>query len=1660
MMHNRPQLSARRVVLGVLTLAAACLVLLGVQLSARAIAPDDITLSGTVGPDDFLIAIDPTDDTRLMMCAEVCFTRARAEIGSVLVTGFDGDDSLTIQHGAILVSNGAGDLGVSFQGGAGNDQLEFCTGTGIDPCTVAPDTTVTPGASVDERVVTQSTAGASVTVTTNDVATIRDEASGPVSVSGTTAADQIGYDAAAGDPTTGRITVDTMAPYLFGGKSDVTLDTGDGADAGDLGTTAGLDGSDADSASTGTPAARVCVHGDSTADDTIALTGATDEADQVTVSARAAGAAHVGGLAAVAALDLTGMDAVDLSLQTATDSLRLVSTSAADDVRAAVTTTGIALTGDLATDATAFALPAITVTGDGVAPLDLTADLGDGADQVQLTGSDGNDAMRLGPTGASTPCTAAGSHCLEVTPDGLAGTRLTLAHVEQQLLQAAGGDDTFDVAGDIASGTTWRGGDGADSVRVHGTGPALTVDLADSSVQQNGAATTVLTATEQLDVEAAGGSVTTTATTGDDDLTFQPETSDSGTLQLAGSPMTVHLGTLGGTDRVDLLGGDDAVTVRGTTAADRFAVGRGAELSAQVGALLPARFAGAEHAELQGLGGDDEFDVTGSADLPLVTTVGGTDAAADTLKYAASQSDTAVSVDDDLGTGQLSADGSAIGFQGIEQVTTEGDGGHQLSVTGSDGADTLTQHGNTVTVNRTTDVTFSGFPRLVIGGGAADDQLWVDPSSTSGVAGITASGGGETDTLTVQGTALSERVVYTPSAAGSGTVAVGTAPTTTFDGVEDSRYDGRTVTPSGDTLVVDTPQLDGTLQLEPGSTYDTGTVRFQDVAGSTDTAAPLTFGALGRGEVRFAGDPSAPQDKVVVLGRPGDDVMTVTTRATSGGAEAVETTDEQVPVAVPGAHTLVLDGRDGADVFRLPTDHPLPGQGGPGLVVRGGSPDSGDRLVLTSGGADLVDDLAADTVTEAGHAAVGHSGVDAIDLAAAGGDVRELGSEGPDDLSWTPTGAAAGRIAASGSPVLTATALGELVLDPAGGADHASVALRSVDDDVTIARGPSTEVAVTGLEPVTLAPSVESATVATNDGSDHVTVVGSGGPAALQVDGGAPAVTGDVLRLESPTAAVTYATDHGSGQLASPGGNIGFAAVETLDVAGDGSGALSVNGSDAAETVTIGESADPRIRVDGSAAVTYHGYPDVALSGGAGNDDVTVGYTSLGDIDRLQVDGGAGSADALTVVDTAGTTRPFTVRPTAPAGSTLTAAGFRTAVTSVATESLSLDGSGGDDQLTVVTPTGAQAVRVAPGSTDDSGDVVVGSLQPFDFRGIGAEGRVTVSDDDGLRVDSLTLEGTGADDTSTIDGPAGEVRRTGWVPLGTPAVLDLVVRGGDGDDHADVTGPLPYRTTSFEGNGPDLGDSMSLQGPEDDVTVDLGRASVRGYGGEILFPGVVALQTDAGGRTLTQVGTPRDDAFCYDPMAPRDGRLYIVGAPGGGTATSVCDPDLRGTNVLNTFVEVGKLVLDPADGSDEVIVDGTTSRDLISVQAHAPLTEVAVHSEPDNGSTFRLPLEAVVASTESVVVAADNGSDSVDVTAYDSSAPLITVYGESPATMKDADSLVLRDGTGAAHLSDITSHTKGSGTVLAEYPKGSGAVIRVDYVDVELVDLIRDPKAN
>jgi hypothetical protein len=1661
------QWGLRRIALAVLFLGATAAVLASLQTSARAL-PQTVLLTGTLDADEFLIAVDPADSSRLLLCAEACFTRSGTEIGTIVIQGFDGDDRLTVHHNGKLASNATNDLTVSFDAGPGLDQLDVCTTpentippagtTPLPACRDGVTTTVSPGATADERVVTQSADGASVTITLNDVAVIDDRVDGPTSVAAGETANQITYRAA---QSLGEVAVDVAAPYRFADKSSLTIDAAAGDDRVEVATNTGLTG-------TGTCAGTrpLCVRG-GTGDDVLVAAGLGSAPDAAALVADAPGHSTLSGLASKPALDLVGMERVKLDLQSGADAFSVATTASADLVRVASTTDGVRFTGDLVTDGTAFNLPEISIDGDGTAPLALTVAAAGGADVLDVTTTSGDDALRLGPSDTDatnlirdTSCSAALSACLEAVTDGAADFNLTLAGVETHRVEAGAGDDALDTLASLAAATTFRGGEGSDRTDVRGTGVDLAVALANSSVTQTGAGPVTATATELLAAHAGGASVRTTATDGDDALTFRPEDSFSGRLQRAGDPVTVELSEVGGANVVDSGLGSDTVTVEGTSTSERWAVGRTADLSVQVDTLLPVRIAGAEAAQLRGLGGDDRFDLTGDQGPEALTVDGGPDAGADRITFAEATVDAVVSVDDDLGTGQLAAGGPPVGLAGIERVDVEGDDGHGLTVRGSDASDAITQSGNTVTVGRTTDVVFSRFPQLTVDGGTAGDQLWLAPATTSGVQGITALGGGEDDQLTVLGTALSEQITYTVTGTDTGTLALPAGPPVSFAGTEDNALSGQTAPPSGDVLKVSTPSLDGTLTLEPGVTFDSGTVRFRDLAGTSATATPLHFGGLGRGEVEFTGTAATAADRVLLFGQPDDDVLALTKRATAAGQVAVVTVDQQLPVVLAGARTLVLDGGDGPDSFRVPADHPIPGGAGPGIEVRGGGADTGDQLRLTASGGDVQAELPVATFSEAGHSGVRTTDVERVDLAAGTGDVVVAGGPDPDAITWEPTGGHAGLATAAGAPVVALSEVGDLTVEPGAGSDQVTVQLRTAADDATIDRGPTTEVSAIGLQSVLVPDALESLTLATRDGSDQILVTGAGGPASLAVDGGAPTVGSDLLRLEAEHVDVSYATDPTSGQLGSSGGGLSFAAIEQVDLAGTGAGALSVNGTGGSETLTIGEETVPLIGIDEAAAVTYAGYPDVTLDGRAGDDDIMVGYGALGDIETLRVDGGTGTGDGVTVADTPGTTRTLTVRPLTPTEGRINASGIATTIEVSETEQASWTGRSGDDVVQVVSPSGAQLVTATPGTTPDSGGVRVDALIPLEFGQVGAAGTLALLDEDGGRVDDVVLRGTPQSDLLAVDGTSGRVRLSGWVTLLPDAALDLSILGADGDDDTTISGPVPFRTTTFDGGSPDLGDSLAIEGPTGPVEVSLGATSITGYGGVVRFPGVVDLTTDVGGQMLTTVGTARDDALCYDPMSPRDGRMYIVGAPGGGTAASICLPDQRGLNVLHTFLDVGTLRADPGAGSDEIIVNGTTSRDLVTVHAHAPYTTVAVHPEPESGSTFRLPVEVLVATTESVVVAADNGSDTVDVSTYDSSAPLISVFGEGPSTMQIGDSLLVRDATGAANLHNTTSHTKGAGTATATYTKGSGAVIRIDYDGMENFRFVKDPKSD
>src|SRR2546429_7958413 len=106
-------------------------------------------------------------------------------------------------------------------------------------------------------------------------------------------------------------------------------------------------------------------------------------------------------------------------------------------------------------------------------------------------------------------------------------------------------------------------------------------------------------------------------------------------------------------------------------------------------------------------------------------------------------------------------------------------------------------------------------------------------------------------------------------------------------------------------------------------------------------------------------------------------------------------------------------GIAGDDTFAVPGSHPFTP-----LVVEGGDPSGSDVLNFTGSAttANLITaNLGAATVGEATFAAVNYTGIETLNIDSAGHNLTVIGTAGNDDMSVTPTGAAAA------TPLLTSS---------------------------------------------------------------------------------------------------------------------------------------------------------------------------------------------------------------------------------------------------------------------------------------------------------------------------------------------------------------------------------------------------------------------------------------------------------------------------------------------------------------------------------------------------------------------------------------------------------------------------------------------------------------
>lgn len=1669
---------------------ATAVVLVGGLRSADAQTAVEVHLTGDNANNFFVVTAK--DAATLEFCTDLlgCFERPSADIERIVIDGLDGDDGVFVSHRANMVTNTSGrPLSLVFVGGAGNDELRVCT---VSACSQGLTTTVTPLPETDEvRIVqclgrTQNQPGGrcldqpfqapvpTLKINARGTSVITDMSPGPLHVAGTPDADTITTAAGptltntapSGPATSGEIRVGQIAALRVLNKDHLVIDGLAGADVVRIATRAGLVSQPTTCARDGAAGvAGICVTGGEEAGDRLQVADGDGVTEPMTMATRFPGITRLSGTSPAPTIDATGIDEIELGVQPDEgDALLVTGTPVQEVVRIGSTMPDVVtLTGHYATNTGVPApLPQVTLTADGSGPIAVTVDGLGGGDRLEVATGQAEDLVTVARSLDRPECAATAGTCVVHHRDGVEALRLTALAVATVDIATADGSDTVALTADIVPPVVWRGGPGSDRLALTGTGAPMVVDQGISTLAQDGHATHTVTEVESQDVDVAGSRVTVRGTDAADTMRYAPSGAYAGTITMDGDGRTLSVsrvggvqGVSGGTLELDPAGGDDTVAVDATTGGDHIAIFRGAAVVTQVGETLPVRaVAGTESLVVNGRSGDDRFVVNGEGGTATITVDGGVHTAGDRISFAAAQSSAAVTLDAAPASGTLAAGGPAIAFRDLEHIDAEGDDAGSFTVSGSDTHDTIVQSGDTVTVGRGTTVAFSRYPTLVLAGLAGNDDVVVEPRTLpGGVTSVQVAGGDAgTDSVLVRGTALRETIVYEPRTADGGVVQMSLAPDITVTGLESVLVDGRTAPPSGDTLLVRSPAIPGTILAVPGAAVDAGTISLRDATGGITSFPPLHYGALGRGGVVIDGADAAgvASDRVAVRGEVDTDVFVLT----GGTGDTSTTVDTRIPVTTTGVHTLLLEGLDGQDTFHLPAAHGIVGATGPAVLVDGGPPSGGDVAVVTGRDSSIGLDLAASTITHTGDRAIAVAGLDRVDVDAVDRPVTVVGGGGPDRVTVRPTGSAAAQVTSDlDTTLLALSRTSNLLVSPGDGTDLVAVEGRTVADAITVQRGSVSTVTVGSLLGVRVDATTEALRVEGREGGDTMVVDGSGGPSALVLDGGSPAADGDLVRVVGSDIGVDFAVPATAGAIASPGGAVAFEGMDGVNVVGDDTGTLTVRGTDSPDTITLGEPGTPTVRVNTGAAVTHAGYPALVVDGRGGADVIDIAYDNLGDLDTIHAAGGSSADDRVQVTDRLGATRVFDLSPLDADHATVDGGPDVPVLTTTGTSMVTVNGRDGADTARILTPDGAQDVVVTP-TAADAARVRVGSLLPFTVTNLTADGALVVNDPGAVAEDHVLLDGSPAADRFRVDGPTTQVRLDDFVPLTAHGAVGLTLRGFDGSDEVIGTGPLPWVTTTFEGGGPDDGDHLSLDGPTGDAVVDIGNVSVTGYGGTVRFPEVSTVDTSHADLGLTVLGTGGDDAICYDPMTPRSGRVHLIAQPGGGLLTDSCQPSPGSLDVLHGFVDVGRLDVDPGDGADQVLISGTVNDDAVVIESTGPEVEVVVNPNPADTASVRLPVHIVTPTTENVIVATDNGVDQVDVRLYEALAPVITVHGEAPDTRK-SDEMTVRDLSGGANMNVTQGNPNSSGTVVTDWRRFSGIEVVVNYTGMEDVRTLK-----
>ena len=517
---------------------------------------------------------------------------------------------------------------------------------------------------------------------------------------------------------------------------------------------------------------------------------------------------------------------------------------------------------------------------------------------------------------------------------------------------------------------------------------------------------------------------------------------------------------------------------------------------------------------------------------------------------------------------QTSAGGTqTVFFTGLEPTVMEGTGPLTINGTNANNAINYTQglamdvlFTNGALPDDTTGLVsvdgfetdeFSGFTTLTLNGESGSDTInlgnSVAPTSatltsalgtgvTAGQPVITILGNDATsgsDTVIINGTTGADRVTVTPTLADKAVLTGTTAGTDFVQGVaqvnvettESLIYNGLG---GNDLLTVVGTTGDDTVVHTPGSARDAGTVQ-------VNSLLPITYANVGTGgSVSINGDTGS--DTLVARGTGTNDTFAVA--ATTGTVSLVSLYGTHIDLinlatGTPAKATvekLTLDGLSGDDTFTITASQPYTN-----IAVWGGDPDASDVLNLNDAPLAVAVDLEKAEVTGYGatvsFTGVEHVNLDGADTLAPPTALNALtvnGTSLDDRITYTPTGARAGKFQNEGSN--TAFSFKDMggTFTVAGGtasADELFVEATNSRDTITINENTPRTVQVNALKAVVLDSTTEVLTARGLDGQDTFIVVPQAALVAqplldnllVYVEGGAPHGS-DALVIAADTA--------------------------------------------------------------------------------------------------------------------------------------------------------------------------------------------------------------------------------------------------------------------------------------------------------------------------------------------------------------------------------------------------------------------------------------------------------------------------------------------------------------------------------------------------------------